>query len=154
MKWICSNTHAAVVHNKIQYQTVFTFTCCAWRTTLDNRNTSFFKIACKCNLSALGFCQLLHFGFIAPSCQKHEKWTNVLLGLSTSVSEWSMPPTADYITLSVHLCLTGGAPPPAMKRQSTGTIWSDSLVRGRQPSQSNDSWLQSTMLQSGSTNIK
>lgn len=33
-----------------------------------------------------------------------------------------MPSTADYITLSVHLCLTGGAPPPAMKSQSTGTI--------------------------------
>lgn len=138
-----SKTHAPVVH-KTASNCFHLYLLCM--KNIWQQNISLFKIACKCNLSALGFCQLFHFGFIAPACQKHEEWTNVLLGLSTSVGEWSISSTADYITLPVHLCLTGGAPPPAMKRQSTASIWSDSLAWGRQPSQSDDSCLQSAWI--------
>lgn len=31
------------------------------------------------------------------------------------MGKWSLSSTADYITMLVHLGLTGGAPPPAMK---------------------------------------
>lgn len=110
--------------------TVSTGTCCAWRTTFDKRKLSSSSERGRGNLSTVGFCQLFHFGCITPSCQKHKEWTNELLGLSTSVGEWSVSSTADYISLLVHLCLTGGAPPPAMKRQCAGTIRSDSLTGG------------------------
>lgn len=141
---------ADVVHTKIQSHAshCFHFYLLCMRNNTWQQNTFLFKVVWKCNLSVLGFCQLFHFGCITPSCQKHKEWTNVLFGLSTSVGEWSVSSTADYIILLVHLCLTGGAPPPAMK--SAGTIRSDSLTRGKLPSQSSDICLQSGMLQTDS----
>lgn len=126
---------------------IFHFYLLCMKNNTWQHNASLSKIVWKCNLFTLGFCQLFHLGCITPSCQKHKESTNVLLGLSTSVGEWSVSSTADYIILLAHLCLTGSAPPPAMKRQTARTIWCDSLTGGTLPSQFSDSFLQSSMLQ-------
>lgn len=144
---------AALFLSKIQSHVChcFPFYLLCMKNNIWQQKTSLFQIVWRCKLSALSFCQLFHFGCITPSCLKHQKWTNILFGLSTSEGEWGVSSTADYINLLVHLCVTGGAPPPTMKRQSAGTIGSDSPAGGALPSQSSDNCLQTGMLMTDTT---
>lgn len=114
-----------VTHNKIKSNVSYCFhlyLLCR-KNNIWQQNTFLFKIVWKCNLSPLGFCQLFHFGCITPSCQKHQEWTNVLLGLSTTVGEWSVSSTADYIILLAHLSLTGSTSRNEKTKCWNNLIW-------------------------------
>lgn len=80
MKWFCSNTHAAIVHNKIQYQTVFTFTCCAWRTTLDNRNI-LFQDSMQVQSVGSRFLSSLTFWFYCSLLSKTRHMNKCIIGV-------------------------------------------------------------------------
>lgn len=77
-----------------------------------------------------GLLSTLSFWLHYAPLSKTQGMNRCIIGVITSVGDRGVSPAADYIILLVHLPLTGGAPPPATKRQSTPTIQSYSLTGG------------------------